>query len=50
MQFVLIMFTATVHPLGSFIYRGVIAGPGEGAHMSLLILGVNVSIYPVFVC
>lgn len=34
MQFVLIMFTATVHPSGSFIYRGVIAGPGEGAHMS----------------
>lgn len=34
MQFVLIMFTATVHPLGAFIYRGVIAGPGEGAHMS----------------
>lgn len=35
MQFVLIMFTATMQPLGSpFIYRGVIAGPGEGAHMS----------------
>lgn len=35
MQFVLIMFTATMQPSGlPSIYRGIIAGPVDGARMS----------------